>query len=132
MSNIAEDEIISIEEIGEIDTIDIQVSGNNLFLANEILTHNSGYSVEPSITALSESYALGATADFIGSLWQGDGDNEMGIMRHSLLKNRFGRNAGTTALKIDYSTLTITEDEAINCMTQDSQDSSDLLSRFAR
>ena len=94
--------------------------------------NRAGYSVEPSITALSESYALGATADFIGSLWQGDGDNEMGIMRHSLLKNRFGRNAGTTALKIDYSTLTITEDEAINCMTQDSQDSSDLLSRFAR
>lgn len=94
--------------------------------------NRTGYSVEPSITALSESYALGATADFIGSLWQGDGDNEMGIMRHSLLKNRFGRNAGTTALKIDYSTLTITEDEAINCMTQDSQDSSDLLSRFAR
>lgn len=94
--------------------------------------NRTGYSVEPSITALSESYALGATADFIGSLWQGDGDNEMGIMRHSLLKNRFGRNAGTTALKIDYSTLTITEDAAINSMTQESQDSSDLLSRFAR
>lgn len=94
--------------------------------------NRTGYSVEPSITALSESYALGATADFIGSLWQGDGDNEMGIMRHSLLKNRFGRNAGTTALKINYSTLTIMEDEAINCMTQDSQDSSDLLGRLSR
>lgn len=36
-----EDEIIEIEKIGERDTIDINVSGDRLFLANGILTHNS-------------------------------------------------------------------------------------------
>ena len=36
------DEIIKIEEIGIEETIDISVDGNNLFFANDILTHNSG------------------------------------------------------------------------------------------
>ncbi len=85
--------------------------------------NRTGYSVsEPGLTSLSESYALGATADFIASAWQGEGDNEAGILRTSILKSRFGRNLGTNAFKIDYSTLTISEDQAINNMTQDSED----------
>ena len=35
--------IVSIEEVGEVDMIDIEVTGNRLFYANDILTHNSGY-----------------------------------------------------------------------------------------
>lgn len=35
------DEIVSIEEVGEIETVDITVSGDNLFLCNNILTKNS-------------------------------------------------------------------------------------------
>jgi hypothetical protein len=35
------DEIESIEEIGETETIDIEVSGDHLFYANDILVHNS-------------------------------------------------------------------------------------------
>ena len=35
------DEIVSIEEVGEVDTVDITVSGDNLFLCNNILTKNS-------------------------------------------------------------------------------------------
>jgi replicative DNA helicase len=85
--------------------------------------NRSGYSVnEPGLTSLSESYALGATADFITSLWQGDGDNALGIIRTTLLKNRFGINTGTNAFKIDYSTLTISEDEALNNMTDATED----------
>lgn len=85
--------------------------------------NRTGYSVsEPGLTSLSESYALGATADFIASAWQGEGDNEAGILRTSILKSRFGRNLGTNAFKIDYSTLTISEDVSINNMTQDSED----------
>lgn len=85
--------------------------------------NRTGYSVnEPGLTSLSESYALGATADFIASLWQGEGDNDMGIMRTTMLKNRFGKNTGTNAFKIDYSTLTISESEALNNMTAESED----------
>lgn len=85
--------------------------------------NRTGYSVnEPGLTSLSESYALGATADFIASMWQGEGDNDMGIMRVTMLKNRFGKNTGTNAFKIDYPTLTISESEAINNMTAESED----------
>ena len=35
------DEIILIEEIGVVETIDIEVDGDHLFYANDILTHNS-------------------------------------------------------------------------------------------
>jgi hypothetical protein len=35
------DEIVSIEEVGILDTIDISVSGDNLFYCNDILTKNS-------------------------------------------------------------------------------------------
>lgn len=91
--------------------------------------NRTGYSVsEPGLTSLSESYALGATADFIASAWQGEGDNEAGILRESILKNRFGRNLGTNAFKIDYSTLTISEDAMLNNMTQDSEDVAKALS----
>lgn len=86
-------------------------------------TNRSGTNVnEPDLTTVSESYALGATSDFVASLWQGDGDKELGIMRASLLKNRFGINSGSNAFRIDYSTLTMSEDESINSMTQDSED----------
>jgi replicative DNA helicase len=85
--------------------------------------NRTGYSVsEPGLTSLSESYALGATADFIASMWQGEGDNDMGVMRVTMLKNRFGKNTGTNAFKIDYSDLTISENEALNSMTAESED----------
>jgi len=91
-------------------------------------TNRSGTNVnEPDLTTVSESYALGATSDFVGSLWQGDGDKELGIMRASLLKNRFGINSGSNAFKIDYSTLTLSEDEQLNSMTQDSEDAANSL-----
>jgi len=122
MNNLVEDEIVEIELVGSVDTVDIAVSDDNLFIANGILTHNSGYSVsEPGLTTLSESYAVGTTADFVGSVWQGEGDNDLGIMRMSLLKSRFGTNSGTNAFKIDYSTLKIKEDKELNNMTQDSE-----------
>lgn len=40
--NILLDEIISIDEYGIIDTIDIELTGDRLFYANDILTHNCG------------------------------------------------------------------------------------------
>jgi len=95
-------------------------------------TNRSGTNVnEPDLTTVSESYALGATSDFVGSLWQGDGDKELGIMRTSLLKNRFGINSGSNAFRIDYSTLTLSEDEQLNSMTQDSEDAANSLRMLA-
>jgi hypothetical protein len=62
---IIEDEIISIEEYKEIDTIDIEIdSKNKLFFANDILTHNSGWDVNDlTLSNISESAALLHTVD---------------------------------------------------------------------
>jgi len=39
--NLGLDEIISIEEVGLIDTYDFEIPGTHCFFANEILVHNS-------------------------------------------------------------------------------------------
>lgn len=96
------DEIISIEDVGDQEVIDITVTGDNLFYCNDILTKNS--------------IGLAATADVITSIYQSDEDREMNIIRFGMMKNRFGPNGQTQPMRIDYSTLTITQsDEDIVC-----------------
>lgn len=91
----------------------------------------SGYDTDPSLTSVSESIGLAATADFISGIYQLDEDAENGILRLNVLKNRFGRNFGSSAFAIDYSTLTIKEDETLNSLTSDSEDTRNTLSAFA-
>lgn len=68
-SNMKMDTIISIEEYGKVETLDINVSGNNLFFANGILTHNSGAtSSDPGMENVSESYGTAATVDFMAAI----------------------------------------------------------------
>lgn len=60
------DEIVSIKQIGEFETIDISVSGNNLFFANDILTHNSGHdNTDIGMAEVSESFAINMTVDLL-------------------------------------------------------------------
>ena len=80
-------EIISIEEIGEIDMIDIEVSGNHWFWANDILTHNSNSDVE--LTDTSESFGLPATADFMFAIQTSDELASLGQFMVKQLKNRY-------------------------------------------
>ena len=42
------------------------------------------------------------------------------------MKNRFGANYGTQALRINYDTLTITEDDSLNTGDDSGSDLSDL------
>ena len=44
--NLIDDEIVSIEEYDEINTIDITVDDTHMFFANDIYTHNSGIGAE--------------------------------------------------------------------------------------
>lgn len=70
--------------------------------------NRQGYAVhEPGLTSLGESYALGATADFVCSAWRSDEDKLLNLIRLTLLKNRFGLNTGTQEFKVDYPTLKI-------------------------
>ncbi len=85
------DEIISIEELEDTETIDISVSGNNLFVANNILTHNSAFdSSDIDMTNTSESIGLAATVDAMFALITSEELESMGQIMIKQLKNRWG------------------------------------------
>ena len=69
------DEIVSIEEVGIVDTVDISVSGDNLFYCNGILTKNS--------------FGLPATADFMAALISTDELQALNQIMVKQLKNRY-------------------------------------------
>lgn len=93
--------------------------------------NRTGYSVsEPGLTALSESYALGATADFIASIWQSDDLKALNTVNISILKNRAGINTGTQPFKIDYSTLTMMQSESLTNFTNESETAEQALKAF--
>lgn len=77
--------------------------------------NRDGYEIsEPGLKTISESIGLAMTGDVILSVWQEDTDKELGVIKMGFMKNRFGPNYGFSTMRIDYSTLTITEDEHIN------------------
>jgi replicative DNA helicase len=77
--------------------------------------NRAGFSVaDPGMNTISESMGLAMTADVILSIWQEATDRELGVIKMGLMKNRFGPNFGSCILRIDYSTLTLTEDEHVN------------------
>ena len=80
--------ILKIEELDEREMVDIEVSGNHLFYANNILTHNSSSDVE--ITDTSESFGLPATADFLVALISTEELEGLGQILVKQLKNRYG------------------------------------------
>lgn len=80
-------EIVNIEEIGEMDMIDIEVSGNHLFYANGILTHNSNSDV--GLEDTSESFGLPATVDFMFALISTEELEQINQIMIKQLKNRY-------------------------------------------
>lgn len=68
----------------------------------------------PSIDTISEGMSLAHTADCIFNIWQKDDEKDMGVINMGIAKNRFGPNFGSTMLNIDYTTLTLEEDETRN------------------
>ena len=82
------DEIISIEKLDKRKTVDIEVSGNHLFYANGILTHNSNSDVD--LTNTSESMGITHTADAIFALITSEDLESRGQLMIKQLKNRWG------------------------------------------
>ena len=79
--------ILEIEELDERELVDIEVSGNHLFYANDILTHNSSSDVE--LTDTSESFGLPATADLMFALISTEELEQIGQIMVKQLKNRY-------------------------------------------
>jgi len=80
-------QILKIEELDERELIDIEVSGNHLFYANAILTHNSSSDVE--LTDTSESFGLPATADLMFAIISSEELENLGQIMIKQLKNRY-------------------------------------------
>ncbi len=79
--------ILEIEELDERELVDIEVSGNHLFYANAILTHNSSSDVD--LTDTSESFGLPATADLMFALISTEELEQIGQIMVKQLKNRY-------------------------------------------
>ncbi len=65
----------------------------------------------PGVENISESIGLAATADCIFSIWQEEGDNELGVIRLGMVKNRYGQNFGSCTMAVDYTTLTLSQSQ---------------------
>ena len=84
--------------------------------------NRTGYDTsEPGLSTISESMALPATSDCVFTIWQSDEDKELNVINLGIVKNRFGLNSGATPLKIDYNTLTLSEDSTLS-VTQEAID----------
>ena len=75
----------------------------------------------PGVENISESIGLAATADCIMSIWQDEGDVDLGVIRLGMVKNRYGQNYGTCTMAIDYSTLSLSQAQNI-INTQEADD----------
>ena len=90
VKDIGKDNVVSIEKIGKRKTVDITVSGDNLFFANGILTHNSGINnSDIELTDTSESIGGPMSADVLLALISTEELEELGQIMFKQLKNRY-------------------------------------------
>lgn len=87
--------IVSIEEVGEEETIDIETDGNHLFFANDILTHNSAVGMEE----IDHSHIAGGiskinTADLVLAIISNASMREKGYYELQAVKVRNGQGVG--------------------------------------
>jgi hypothetical protein len=101
------DEILSIEEVGIKETIDIAVSGDNLFYANDILTHNSGYSeIDPGMNNIAGGMTQVHTCDLLINITNTAASRERGEITLTMLKTRNSGGVGkSVVLAYDVDTL---------------------------
>jgi replicative DNA helicase len=67
----------------------------------------SEYGGEPGLESVSESISISTTADVVVSIFQNEEDQEMGVIRLGMMKNRFGMRGTVQTMRIDYQTLTV-------------------------
>jgi replicative DNA helicase len=82
----------------------------NIPIVSAIQTNREGMD-GPSLETVSESLGVAFTADVVWGIYQEEGDYDLGVIKVSNIKNRLGPKHGAVAMKIDYSTLTLSEEE---------------------
>ena len=111
--DILEDEIMSIELIGEEETVDITVEDAHMFFANDIYTHNSSMNKDKfGLDTISESLGKAQTADIILGIARPDEDKVIKKATMMVLKNRNGEDGYSLRMIFDTSKIDIQiEDE---------------------
>jgi len=85
----------------------------------------------PGMEGLAESIGAAATSDIILSIFQSEEDQELGLIKLGMIKNRYGPRGMVQTMKIDYPTLSISQsNESEECFGSDS-DELDLLERLS-
>jgi replicative DNA helicase len=82
----------------------------NLPVVSAIQTNREGMNI-PSLDTVSESMGVAFTADVVWGIYQEEGDLDLGIIKVSGIKNRLGPKHEAKAFKIDYKTLTLSEED---------------------
>lgn len=82
----------------------------NIPVVSAIQTNREGMET-PSLDTVSESLGVAFTADVVWSIYQEEGDQELGIIKVGGIKNRLGPKFGATAMRIDYTTLSLSEEK---------------------
>ena len=82
----------------------------NMPVVSAIQTNREGME-KPALENVSESLGVAFTADVVWSIYQEDGDQELGIIKVGGIKNRLGPKHGATAMRIDYTTLSLSEEK---------------------
>lgn len=105
------DEIESIEYIGEEDTIDINLSGNRLFYANDILTHNCAVeAVEFDHSHISGGLSKIMTADNVIGIFSSITMKERGRVQIQFMKTRSSTGLGQKVeLSFNVNSMRITD-----------------------
>jgi hypothetical protein len=105
------DEIVSIIALSEEETIDIELDGNRLFFANNILTHNCGVDeVEFNHSHISGGLSKIQTADNVFGIFTTKAMRERGQYQLQMLKTRNSGGVGSKIdLAFDIDTLRITD-----------------------
>ena len=84
----------------------------------------------PGMESMGESIGINTTADFIGSIFQTEEDQELGIIRMGVPKNRFGMRGMVQPMRIQYDTLTVVQSDDEMEMIED-EDEISLLEKLA-
>lgn len=126
------DEIVSIEYLGEQDTIDINTSGNRLFYANGILTHNSAVEeIEFDHSHISGGISKINTADNVFGIFTSRHMREKGQYQLQLMKTRSSSGVGQKIdLAFNIDTLRIFDDESNSENSSTNQNSNSILNRI--
>lgn len=96
-------------------------------VVSAIQTNREGMEI-PSLDTVSESMGVAFTADVVWAIYQEEGDRELNIMKVSGIKNRLGPRHGATAMRIDYKTLSLSEEKDYIGLTKSGNGAEDELS----